>query len=163
MKALCIYLLLICGILAACDDDDNDNKVYRLEGKWLVKNAAPKVWPRQGGEEEQIALEDSLTQYTFLDENTEITFHNDSIRLTVNYMGWSRPDDLPCSLRNDVLNITPPEEYPLILEGTVELDPPVMEITLTTESYMTILRLIHPSFLDRILSANVSYILQRAD
>lgn len=162
MKTRLFYLcLLLPALLIACGEDDNDNKIYQLKGSWTVQNKAVKVWPREGGEAEAMALEDSLLKYTFLDENSEVIFHNDSISLTINYMDWTRPGTYACSLRKNVLSIVPPDGLPLILEGTINNNSPILEFTFTTESYMTILQLLRPSFYDRILSANVSYILQR--
>lgn len=162
MKKHLFYLcLLLSGLFVACGEDDNDNKIYQLQGTWTVQNKAVKVWPREGGHTEALALEDSLLQYTFLEENSEVIFHNDSVSLTISYMGFTQPGTYACSLRKNILSIVPPDNLPLILEGTVNLNSPILEFTFTTESYMTILQLLHPSFFDRILSANVSYVLQR--
>lgn len=163
MKFPIFWIIATVFFLFACGEDDNDNKAYRLEGAWILKNTAIKVWPREGGEAESAALQDSLSEYTFFAENSEITFHDDSIRFVIDYLGLTRPASLSCNLQKGILSITPPDNMPMILEGTVELNPPVMIFTLTTDSYMTILKLTDPPFLDRILSANVSYFLQKAD
>lgn len=146
-------------LLLACGNDDNDSKNEQLQGSWVIQNKTITVWPRPG--EDEAALRDSLTDYTFFNEGSVITFQEDSLRMTIEYMEWQRPAVLPYSYHKSYLKITPPNQLPLLLEGSVELQNPVMQFTLTTESYMSILQLLHPSFYDRILSANVSYFMQR--
>ncbi len=153
---ICLISLLI---FIACGDDPKDSKNELLEGSWIVQNKTINVWPRVG--EDEAALRDSLLDYTFFNEGSVITFREDSIHLVIDYMEWQRPAVLPYSYHKNYLKITPPSQLPLLLEGTVELQNPVMQFTLTTESYMSILQVLHPSFYDRILSANVSYFMQR--
>lgn len=153
-----LYLISLV-IFIACGDDPKDTKNELLEGSWIVQNKTINVWPRVG--EDETALRDSLIDYTFFNEGSVITFREDSIHLVIDYMEWQRPAVLPYSYHKNYLKITPPNQLPLLLEGTVELQNPVMQFTLTTESYMSILQVLHPSFYDRILSANVSYFMQR--
>ena len=146
-------------LFIACGNDDNDSKNEQLQGSWVIQNKTITVWPRPG--EDEAALRDSLTDYTFFKEGSVVTFQDDSVHLTIDYMEWQRPAVLPYSYHKNYLKITPPDQLPLLLEGSVEFQNPVLQFTLTTESYMSILQLLHPSFYDRILSANVSYFMQR--
>lgn len=161
MKFLIFWSIVTVLFLTNCNEDDNDNRSYRLEGTWILKNTAIQVRPRKDREAELTALQDSLNAYTFFAENSVIVFRNDSIRFVIDYPEFTQPALLHCYLQKDFLSITPPDDMPLIIEGTVEFDPPILIFTLTADSYMTILKLADPSFLDRILSAQISYFLQR--
>lgn len=154
-------VFLLPFLLFSCEEDNNDNKNFRLQGKWILMNTAPQAEAVSGSFEEAHALEDSLTSYTFFTEGSEITFDNDSIYLTARIPGYTLPLTLAYRYEKDVINIQTPYNLSFYLEGTVELQEPVMQIRLTTESYDSILDFLRPSFRGRILSATVNYELQR--
>lgn len=164
-RPIAISFLLLLLLLTCCwtcsDNDDNNRKDPELTGEWLLINSAPDVAPLSGKEEDKIRLEDSLTNYTFFAENSTITFQNDSVRLTADFMGMTLPVVLLYHYDRKVLTIKTPLNLPFAIQGTVELGRDVMEFELTTQSYMSILEFIDPPFRHEILSATVSYDLQK--
>lgn len=155
-----LFLPLIFAF-SSCSDSDSNKKDPELYGSWRIKNAAPDVEPLSGKESDEVRLEDSLSNYTFFASNSEIIFESDSVRLTADFMGLTLPLHLPYHYNKNVLTIPAPLDLPFQIQGTVEQDGNLLEFELTPESYMSILQFIHPSFLDEILSATVSYDMQK--
>ena len=83
-----ISYLISLLLFIACGNDDNDSKNEQLQGSWVIQNKTITVWPRPG--EDEAALRDSLTDYTFFKEGSVVTFQDDSVHLTIDYMEWQR-------------------------------------------------------------------------
>lgn len=166
-KSMKIHLSILCGILSlilfSCQNDNSTFKNGQLTGKWKLVNAAPQVIAVNGGNAEAQALEDSLLHYTFLELNSIILFQNDSVRLTATTPGYTLPLLLEYHYQKNVLTIHPPYQTPLLIQGYIEGSDNFIQYTLTPESYLTILDFVQPSFRDRILSANMTYQLQRTE
>lgn len=161
-----LYFLLIIGVISlfwACHNDQTNNPPEYLIGKWIIVNVMPQAMPVEGSNLSSEELADSLLNYTFLPENTEIIFDSDSIRLTAAVPGYTLPLSLPYHYRKNIVSIEAPSHLPFWIEGTVQSTANVMQYILTPSSYISILDFIKPSFRDQVLSANVTYELKKAE
>ncbi len=158
-----LAFLILIFLINACGNDNSSNSTNALQGEWIISNIVPRVKPTNGSMEEQQILEDSLLNYTFLTENSIIIFEEDSIKLTAHTPGYSLPLTLYYHYKKDVLTIHPPFNLPILIQGYVYTDQDVMEYQLTPESYLTLLDYVNPPFRQRILSADMTYELQKIE
>lgn len=160
---LFLLLFLIGSLCSSCGDDKEEYSNEFLIGTWTIVNIVPKAMPVEGGSLSAEALEDSLLHYTFLEENSEITFTDDSVTLTATVPGYTLPLSLPYHYHSKVLTIHTPYDLPFGIQGLVETTGNVMQFALTPESYISILDFIQPPFRDQLLSANMTYELQKTE
>ncbi|MDE6877745.1 MAG: hypothetical protein K2P54_01225 [Odoribacter sp.] len=127
-----------------------------LNGDWTLVNTIPKAMPVEGSDLSAEALADSLLNYTFLTENSTLTFSDDSIRLTTTV-----PLSLPYTYHRQVVTIRTPYDLPFLIQGYAEIAGDFMRFKLTPTSYLSILDYVQPPFRNQLLSADITYELQR--
>lgn len=149
--------ILFIGFSACSDDDDHDNKNFKLTGTWQLDVIEVDANPIAGSNMSEIQLENALADYTFFSSGSQMSFTADSVSLVASVMGSQLPFTLPYNYKGNVLTITPPMNLPILIQGTIDLTANTMEFDLTPESYMSILQILQPPFFDQILSAEVDY------
>lgn len=159
--SLFLLILLTGSICFSCSDDNSNPSGTFLTGTWTIVNIVPQAMPVEGGSLTAEALADSLLNYTFLEENSEITFTGDSVSLTALVPGYRLPLTLPYRYHKKILTIHTPYDLPFWIQGTIETTGNVMQFALTPESYISILDFIQPPFRGELLSANITYELQK--
>lgn len=155
MKNYLLPLLLLTGSLClSCNDDDTPHNF--LNGDWTLVNTIPKAMPVEGSDLSAEALADSLLNYTFLTENSTLIFTDDSIRLTTTV-----PLSLPYTYHRQVVTIRTPYDLPFLIQGYAEISGDFMRFKLTPTSYLSILDYVQPPFRNQLLSADITYELQK--
>lgn len=157
-----LLLSLIGCWCLSCDDNSNTPHSF-LNGNWTLVQAVPQAMPVEGGDLTAENLADSLLTYTFLEENSVITFTDDSIHLTATIPGYTLPLSLPYTYHRQVVTINTPYDLPFLIQGYAEVHGDFMHFKLTPTSYLSILDFIQPPFRDQLLSADITYELQRTD
>lgn len=168
MRNLEILLLCLTFALCSCQDDDSTKNDYELNGNWTIQAITVEAQPINGANITKAALLDSLgTDFTFFNQGSSIVFDDDSVAFSAIVNGNTMTMILPYVYNPDraedqELRIDVPDSLSFEIYGDVDFETQnVMSFEISDESYYLLLLYFGPSYLNQILSADVTYYLTR--
>ncbi|WP_294141297.1 hypothetical protein [uncultured Sanguibacteroides sp.] len=150
MKKIGTLLFLTCSVivlslwLAACSDDDKNERKDLLQGSWNIDQATAIATPIENATMTKEQLEAVFNNYTFFGQGSEITFIDDTVKLVATFGDVELPMKLPYTFEKDTLTITAAASPTVTFEikGAVDFYTSHFEFNLTDKSYMSILQFV---------------------